>query len=98
MLTVPTPAQHGESELEELKDQLTQYPILQLKNMRTDEAYPFMREHTQKELTPRRANSDPKSREIRELLDPSQAAFVERPLRKSSVLLSAGGGRMKKAF
>lgn len=65
--------------------------------MRTDEGYPSKSEHTQKELIPRKANSDPKSSEIRELLDPSQHVFVERPLRKSSVLLSAGGGRRKKA-
>lgn len=57
-----------------------------------------MSEYMQKESMSRRANSDPKSSEIRALLAPSQDVFVERPLRKSSVLLSAGGGRMKKAF
>lgn len=47
---------------------------------------------------PRRANSEPRSSEIRELCDSSPRVFVEHPLRKSSGLRAAGGVRMKKSF
>ena len=53
-------------------------------NVRTDEVYHFMRKYKQKELMPRRAASELKPSEVRELLNQSQDVFVD------TVLVSAG--------